>query len=157
MNLDLDFRRNPTSPFSNLPKIPALNASNVPAEMKNIYILSDSTHIKEGIYKLGAHKGDMESLVNRYITPLPDLKIFCFIHTANFSFIEHWFRKKYNDQRIVNVRGNSSEWYRMPLEEMIQEILSLLQIKISFTDSLYKKGCVTPSNSPAESASSSEI
>lgn len=100
-------------------------------DKKYIYVLSDPAHIKEGKYKVGSHGGNMDDLITRYITALPEVQVFCFIETAIYSMIEAIFKSKYSDKRVGNVRGHGSEWYKLKLQDILDEILRMTNILIS--------------------------
>ena len=90
-----------------------------------IYVISDGSN-PINRYKVGSHTGDYEKLITRYITAIPELKIHYFIETTKASDIESRFKIMYRDKRVVNIKGNYSEWYIMPLSDISEGINKLL-------------------------------
>lgn len=98
-----------------------------------IYVVSDgSNHVDR--YKIGSHTGSCEKLISRYITAIPELIIHCFIETKKAPDIELRFKTIYKDKRILNIKGNYSEWYLMPLNSILLNINKLLNINFSIVE-----------------------
>lgn len=85
-----------------------------------IYILSCDS-IKNR-YKIGRHKGDYKSLINRYITPIPDLTV-NYMYAHDDVIIEekrlHDLLSKY---RMKNKYNNLCEWFICDLSLILKNI-----------------------------------
>lgn len=119
----------------------------VTLETKSIYVLSDSLNANEGKYKIGTHSGIIDDLVNRYVTYLPKLIIYFYIRTPLALKIENHFKEQFKSNRIVNIHGNESEWYRMSLEEITKVINCILNTNLySDGKSIYSKKRLNTNN-----------
>lgn len=92
--------------------------------MSAIYILSDQAN--SGRYKVGSHRGSLKQLRSRYITALPNLQIHYFIQTPHAKIVEESFKRQYSQFRVDNSNGNPSEWFALPLDNIIVGISMLL-------------------------------
>ena len=90
-----------------------------------IYVLSDSSNPTDK-YKVGFHDGDYHGIVTRYITAIPELNIHYIIKASKAFEIESMFKKLYKAKRILNIRGNLSEWYMMSLDNILKYLLQLV-------------------------------
>lgn len=93
-----------------------------------IYVLSDPLNEAASRYKIGSHTGTINKLISRYITPIPELKIYYFVKTLLALDIETYFKKTFADKRIVNINGNKSEWYILSLHDIVMTLNSLLNL-----------------------------
>lgn len=92
-----------------------------------LYILSDGSNPNER-YKVGAHTGNCNDLIARYITAIPEIRIHLFLETSDAFEIESIFKRMYRHQRARNIRGRYSEWYLMSLNDILENISKLLMI-----------------------------
>lgn len=119
----------------------------ITSKIRSVYVLSDPLNENEGKYKIGVHADTIENLVNRYITYLPELIIYFFIQTPSALKIENYFKEHFKSNRIINVHGNESEWYKMSLEDITKTINRVLNINISSNGkSIYSKKCLNNTN-----------
>lgn len=94
-----------------------------------VYVISDPLNESVDRYKIGSHTGTINKLVSRYITSLPELKIYYFEKTPLPLDIEAYFKRTSGPKRIININNNKSEWYIMPLQDIISTLNSLLNHK----------------------------
>lgn len=111
--------------------------------MSVIYILSDSSNPNDQ-YKVGIHSNSFEELLSRYITEVPQVKIYYFIYVDKAKEIEDIFKFKFYNQRIQNINGNISEWFNMPLIDIVVELLKIIREhkKFDFYTLPFKNSCI---------------
>lgn len=108
---------------------PPISRFNIGKSFSNtIYILANPRILGE--YKLGIHQGGLQKLQNRYRTYIPDVKIHYMIENIHARKIEKQFKNVHADSRIPFElkRGgeNLSEWYEMPLDQIITDLLLMI-------------------------------
>ena len=89
-----------------------------------VYVLSDRSNT--GKYKVGSHTGTLSKLKSRYITAIPDLEIHYFVETSNAKYIEDRFKEIHRSDRFTNSNGNLSEWFILPLDQIISTLLAII-------------------------------
>lgn len=87
-----------------------------------IYIVSDPYNESIGRYKVGSHTGSRDKLLSRYVTYLPDAKIFYFREVIDALGIENIIKQICISKRVININGSISEWYNMELSHLIKVI-----------------------------------
>ena len=93
-----------------------------------VYVLSEPSNGNPNRYKIGSHTGELNKLISRYITSLPDLVVHYFIELNNAKEIERIFKTNFENKRINNRNGNKCEWVIMSIDEIITG-LSLIIFK----------------------------
>lgn len=93
-----------------------------------IYILSNPRVLGE--YKLGVHTGNLRKLQARYETYIPDVTIHYLIENVKAAEIEQQFKELHSELRVPFARKREgaglSEWFKMPLHDMITCLLIML-------------------------------
>lgn len=93
-----------------------------------IYILSNPRI--RGEYKVGIHRGGLRKLQSRYETYIPDVKIHYLIVNVQAREIENKFKILNSISRVPFKRKrenkNLSEWFKMPLDQIISCLLLIL-------------------------------
>lgn len=85
--------------------------------MLHIYLLRDGSNPTSNRYKIGHHTGELKKLIDRYITPLPNIHPELFIEAKNAIEMEEDLKKILYNYRETNYNGNISEWVAgIPLE-----------------------------------------
>ena len=102
-------------------KIYILNGHSYLANL-SIYLISIPERVDKDEYKIGSFKGAIGELLNRYMTPLIIPIIFSFIGVTNYKIIEKHILKDLDKYRIINLRGNKSEWIKLNKESIINVI-----------------------------------
>ena len=92
-----------------------------------LYIVSDPLHQSVNRYKVGIHNNTRKALIARYITDLPEVIIHAFIKTNVANQVEHILKHLHTDKRVMNVNGRLSEWYILPLGDLISEIYNIIK------------------------------
>lgn len=95
-----------------------------------IYVISDPLNESVGRYKVGLWSRNKESLITRYITYHPEMNIHYFVETNKAFDVESIFKENNKDKRVKNIRGRRSEWFVMPLAEIIQQLDYLISVDI---------------------------
>lgn len=90
--------------------------------MKAIYLISSKDRVKKNKYKFGKHTGTSVRLISRYITALIKPIIFHFAIVENNDEIEKEVLRRLDKYRIVNSRGNKSEWLQTELIRIVDTI-----------------------------------
>ena len=115
-----------------------------PSINARIYVLSDPLNESVGRYKVGSHTGSLQKLISRYITPMPELKIHCFVETPMALDIEAMFKIMFPERRVVNINGHKSEWYLIPLQDIIETLNYLLSVDLNIkSDNSVNCNCFT--------------
>jgi hypothetical protein len=78
----------------------------------------------------------INKLESRYGTYFPELHISLFLHTERAIYIETMMKHVYYDQRSLNINGNKTEWFVMPLIDIISSITYLLNNNIHINEPL---------------------
>lgn len=95
--------------------------------MSFLYIVSFRQMVAENKYKFGMYAGTREQLISRYITPMPDPIIYYYREVLNNYEIEQSVLSKLDKHRVINNRGNKSEWIQMSLHEIIDTIEDIIR------------------------------
>ena len=90
-----------------------------------LYVLSATPEATDQ-FKVGFHTGDIKKLRKRYITSHPQHKIHYFIEMPFAKQVEKQFKKEYFPCRVTNNGENASEWFRMPLNEIIDGLSAII-------------------------------
>ena len=114
---------------------------------KSFYILSFPERQKKNMYKIGYHRGSEKDLITRYITPLLDPQIHFFITVNNAKEIESCVKRELDTYRMVNCRGNKSEWIQLDLTLIIK---CALKHMLANKSDLYQILGVSSTASPSE-------
>lgn len=69
-------------------------------------------------YKIGHHSGSKDSLIGRYITSIPDLRVDRFIERSNAPQEEKRLHLLLSKYRMRNINGRKSEWFECTLSEI---------------------------------------
>lgn len=94
-------------------------------------------------YKVGSHNGTLNKLVARYITALPQLRINYFIYHEDAINIERKFNNLFYDYRLINKNGITSEWFIMPLNNIITNLSNIIsKSNVQYQSFIYKETCV---------------
>lgn len=101
-----------------------------------VYVLSDPLNESIGRYKVGSHTGTCKKLERRYLTYLPELKIHYFLETEKALDVESMMKRIYAEKRLINTKGNRSEWFVMPLNDIIAAIIYLNNTDIQVDERL---------------------
>ena len=120
----------------------------------SIYVISDPPNANLCRYKVGAWFNDKEKLINRYITSHPELQICYYVDTPKAYDVESIFKKLNRDKRIRNIRGRRSEWFVMPIKEIIQQLNHLIATDLEVYPE-YK--CIKISQSTVQRTQSTKI
>ena len=94
--------------------------------MLTIYVLSDPFSSIEK-YKVGSFSGSLDQLITRYVTALPQVKIHYFIYHEKALEVETQFKSLYENYRICNRNGNQSEWFIMPLLNLLDSLFNVIR------------------------------
>lgn len=105
--------------------------------MSSIYVIS-CPMFQNQIYKVGSHDSTLKRLISRYITSFPYLNVHYFIHIKDAHDVESIFKEKYRSYRIANMNNRLSEWVTMPLEDIINGLLEIIQQLTNSTLYYYK-------------------
>ena len=88
----------------------------------SIYLISTPERMDKDEYKLGKHKGSLNKLISRYVTPLVIPLVFCFARVNNYSEIETKILEELDNFRLLNVNGNKSEWIKLDRNKILTVI-----------------------------------
>ncbi len=96
--------------------------------IESLYIISNPLFESVNRYKVGFHTGSREHLISRYITILPDLNIHMFYESQIASQVENTLKHLYRNERIPNINERLSEWYVLPLSELLNGINNIINM-----------------------------
>jgi len=94
-----------------------------------IYVLSDPDSIKNKKYKIGITKRKKQHLLRDYRRGRPEVKLFLFQECNNSKVIETLILEKFDNLRINHESGAKSEWLRIDLNVLLDEIRKLTEVK----------------------------
>ena len=80
-----------------------------PVHSGNLYLVFSASNPKQG--KLGYWSGEVEDLMSRFITDIPDLIVHSFFFSPVARTIENGVKRDWAVYRKINSNGNPSEWY----------------------------------------------
>ena len=92
-----------------------------------IYIISNP-YVGIELYKVGIHSDTKRKLESRYGTYIPQKNIHYIIETNNARKIETLFKQRFEDKRMTNDHGRSSEWFKLSLSVIIANILDIMKM-----------------------------
>jgi hypothetical protein len=102
--------------------------------MSAIYVLSNPKESNK--YKVGIHSGGLIDLEKRYKTYIPNVVVHWFIMTKNAKDVEKLFKDLHESYREPNLTARSSEWFIMPLDQIIKSILLLISLNLEVEKSI---------------------
>ena len=85
-----------------------------------LYIVTNSYRKKQSEFKLGKHTGTQNALESRYRTYLGDPVVLRFIKCPNYSYHELELLTIFDKHRIINNKGNQSEWLKISEKELLK-------------------------------------
>lgn len=91
---------------------------------EHVYIISDPDHEIRDKYKIGFHGKRQKELYTRYRTEIPELMIF-FYHPGHRN-TEQEILSSLQLHRIPNFTNNLSEWVTMPLKQLINLVMNVV-------------------------------
>lgn len=93
--------------------------------MESVYIISNPSRAGKLEYKIGKHTGLESKLLSNHRGTLKDPVIFLFLPCSDSKMIEKIILKKLTKFRIKNDSGRLTEWVRMDLGRLIEEVKNI--------------------------------
>lgn len=90
-------------------------------------------------YKIGYTYGDRQSLINRYITAIPDLVIHSLTEYSDVREVESQIHSELCQFRMKNMNDRDSEWFLCSLETIEDKLKTVQSKKIQKVDILSQK------------------
>lgn len=99
--------------------------------MEAIYVISTKEKSNNNEYKIGKHTGTQSKLLSRYKTPLINPVIYFYLHCENSLNVENEIKKLLKDKRIKNEDGAYTEWVKLNLQQIVNNIYEILNKNIT--------------------------
>jgi hypothetical protein len=103
---------------------PYFNSEKELRDLSFIYVVSNKVYREKNMFKIGKHTGTQKMLEKRYKTYLIDVDILFFFPTGSATEDESYLLQKFSNYRVMD-----SEFLKIPLDKLMDDITRYFKLK----------------------------